>query len=96
MNRIELLQRAIHSAKCRIYRINYDLNCDISLIHQKKAENQKELMEITVDALEKRIPIRVMEYIKGGYCRRFCRSVIYPKSPYCIHCGRALDWSDRE
>ena len=44
--RAELLQRAIHSAKCRIYRINYALNCNISLNHQRKAENQKELMDI--------------------------------------------------
>lgn len=96
MERLELLQRAIHSAKCRIYRINYDLNCHISLNHQKKAENQKELMEITVEALEKQIPKKVAEYKKDSYCCTMCGAIVYPTSPYCKHCGQALDWSDKK
>ena len=53
MNRVELIKQAIESAKCRIYKLNFDLNGEISAHHQKKAENQKELMEITVEALER-------------------------------------------
>lgn len=48
-----VIQRAIESAKCRIYKINYVMNGNISSLHQKKAENQKELMEVTVKALER-------------------------------------------
>ena len=48
-----VIQQAIESAKCRIYKLNFDLNGKLSAHHQKKAENQKELMEITVKALER-------------------------------------------
>lgn len=103
MSRTELLQRAIHSAKCRIYRINYDLNCNISLNHQRKAENQKELMDITVEALEKQIPKKPTEYKEfedGAFynidfmCSACNNAVIgQPYKPgYCKHCGQALDW----
>ena len=104
MNRTELLQRAIHSAKCRIYRINYDLSCDISLTHQRKAENQKELMNITVEALEKQIP-KKPEHDNGAWstCPACFGSVpndteeaVNRETSYCEHCGQALDWSDAE
>jgi hypothetical protein len=97
MSKTELLQRAIHSAKCRIYRINYDLNCDISLNHQRKAENQKELMQITVEALEKQIPKRA-KMTNDTYPLSICpccnKQFIPHKFGYCHHCGQALDWSD--
>ena len=48
-----LIQQAIESSKCRIYKLNFDLDGKLSAHHQKKAENQKELMEITVNALER-------------------------------------------
>lgn len=57
---------------------------------------QLEICKMAKQALEKQIPKGVIEYKKGGYSCRLCKSVIYPKSPYCIHCGQALDWSDRE
>ena len=97
MSKIELLQRALHSAKCRIYRINYDLECDISLTHQRKAENQKELMEITVEALEKQMPKKIV--VDSGfeglrYCP-FCNvRFIGWGMKYCGECGQALDWRD--
>lgn len=53
MTREALIKQAIESAKCRIYKLNFDTNKELSTHHQKKAENQKELMEITVEALEK-------------------------------------------
>lgn len=65
MTKLELILKAIESAKCRIYKLNFDLNGNISAHHQKKAENQKELMEITVDALEKYYAIeRVIEMLE--------------------------------
>lgn len=45
-----LIERAIESAKCRIYRLK--ANSGSTEAHQKKAENQQELMEITIRALE--------------------------------------------
>lgn len=56
MTRQELILRAIESAKCRIYKLNFDLDGKLSAHHQRTAENQKELMEITVEALEKQSP----------------------------------------
>jgi hypothetical protein len=53
MTRTELIKQAIESAKCRIYKLNFDTNKELSAHHQRKAENQKELMEITVEALER-------------------------------------------
>ena len=46
----DLIERAIESAKCRIYRLK--ANSGSTEAHQKKAENQQELMEITIRALE--------------------------------------------
>ena len=47
---LELINRAIESARCRIYRVKRDE--EYSLAHQKKAERQEELMKITIKALE--------------------------------------------
>lgn len=47
---ITLIDRAIESAKCRIYRLKQ--HGDATISHQKKAENQQELMRITIKALE--------------------------------------------
>ena len=46
----DLIERAIESAKCRIYRLK--ANSGSTEAHQKKAENQHELMEVTIRALE--------------------------------------------
>ena len=46
----DLINQAIESAKCRIYRLK--ANSGSTEAHQKKAENQQELMEITIRALE--------------------------------------------
>lgn len=46
----DLVERAIESAKCRIYRLK--ANSGSTEVHQKKAENQQELMEITIKAFE--------------------------------------------
>ena len=46
----DLINQAIESAKCRMYRLK--ANSGSTEVHQKKAENQQELMEITIRALE--------------------------------------------
>lgn len=102
-----MLQRAIESAKNRVYYIDVNSMGDISYHHHKKAENQKELMNITVDALEKQIPekveIEVFEDIDEDtgkpYTMMFkkcsaCGEHIGLKSHrFCAYCGQALDWS---
>lgn len=45
-----LIDRAIESARCRIYRVK--ANIGESYAHQVKAENQNELMGITIKALQ--------------------------------------------
>ena len=49
-NEHDLIEQAIESAKCRIYRLKQ--NEGGTLAHQKKAENQQDLMKITIKALE--------------------------------------------
>ena len=46
----DLIERAIESAKCRIYRLK--ANSGSTEAHQIKAKNQEELMNITIRALE--------------------------------------------
>ena len=46
----DLVNKAIESAKCRIYRLKQ--NEGSTLTHQKKAKNQQELMKITIKALK--------------------------------------------
>lgn len=46
----DLIEQAIESAKCRIYRLKQ--NEGSTLAHQKKVEHQKEMMKITIKALE--------------------------------------------
>jgi hypothetical protein len=46
----DLVERAIESARCRIYRLQADE--ELSVKHQKKVENQVELMMVTINALE--------------------------------------------
>lgn len=50
MNDIELIEQAIESAKCRIYRLKQHHGS--TLAHQQKAIHQQELMDITIKALE--------------------------------------------
>lgn len=49
MDKLELVDRAIESAQCRIYRLK--ANRGESISHQKKADNQIELQKITLEAL---------------------------------------------
>ena len=47
---VDLIEQAIESAKCRIYRL--EQNCGTTKPHQTKVKNQQELMRITIKALE--------------------------------------------
>ena len=49
-NEYDLIEHAIESAKCRIYRLSQNRGNTKS--HQIKAKNQEELMKITIKALE--------------------------------------------
>ena len=53
MTDVKLIERAIESAKARIYKLNADSERNISEGHQIKIARQKEVMEVTVKALEK-------------------------------------------
>jgi hypothetical protein len=94
-----LLQRAVESAKNRVYYIDVNSMGDISYHHHKKAENQKELMNITVDALEKQIPKKpYLDNDNGFYEKEHCPTChrsLFPNDHHC-RCGQALDWSDTE
>ena len=46
----DLIDQAIESAKCRIYRLKQ--NEGSTFAHQRKAKHQQELMDITIKALE--------------------------------------------
>ena len=99
MSRVELIKQAIESAKCRIYKLNFDTNKELSAHHQKKAENQKELMEITVEALEKQMPKKIVYHDNCGnktVSERCPRCFEVANTDYCEHCGQALDWSEED
>ena len=49
-NEYNLINQAIESANCRIYRLKQNEGSTIA--HQTKAKNQQELMDITIKALE--------------------------------------------
>ena len=49
---IKLIDQAIESAKCRIYRLRATSGDSCTESHQMKAKNQEALMDITIKALE--------------------------------------------
>ena len=90
-----LLQRAIESAKNRIYYIDVNSMGDISYHHHKKAENQKELMNITVDALEKQMPKKPhQEEFELCVTCPDCDYLLEGMPNYCEYCGQRIDWED--
>ena len=101
MENTTLIERAIESAKCRIYRVR--ANVGKSMMHQIKADNQAEIQQVTIDALEKQIPKKPKDYNEEDssidfVCPNCCEAVY--KQPYkpkhCKHCGQAIDWSVEE
>lgn len=80
----ELILKAIESAKCRVYKLNFDLNGNISAHHQKKAENQKEMMEVTVAALEKQLPVKPVRVVYAPVNNPARKRSMF----YCGACGK--------
>lgn len=97
---IEMIERAIESAKCRIYRVR--ANVGQSLAHQVKADNQAEIQQVTIEALEKQIPKKPNKHeedILGEY--HSCPTCLNNElddifDNYCPRCGQKLDWSKEE
>lgn len=101
MTRTDLIKRAIESARCRLYKVR--ARESYSIDHQKKAENQTEIMNITIEALEKQIPKKVVNFEKAcdtyGDCPRCGESHWFEGDDafkYCPECGQALDLSEEE
>lgn len=97
-----VIERAIESAKCRIYRI--EATNGQSKPHQEKAKNQIELMNVTIEALEKQIPKKVIVEDDGDslLCPscglELMGSITDPDHDphYCFECGQALKWGEED
>lgn len=100
-----LIERAIDSARARIYKLSDDEKKNPSAGHQKKIERQKEVMEVTVEALERMMPKKPtdvdekagVDYYNLSFMCPACNDAVVCQ-PYrpnnCKHCGQALDWSE--
>lgn len=97
---IDVIERAIESAKCRIYRVR--ANVGQSLAHQVKADNQAEIQQVTIEALEKQVPKKpnkhkediLGEYYSCPSCMNNELDDIFDN--YCPRCGQKLDWGEEE
>lgn len=99
MTRTDLIKRAIESARCRLYKVR--ARESYSVEHQHKAENQTEIMDITIEALEKQIPKKPLfgTVLKDtayhcGSCKNFIGYYDRRIYEYCHNCGQKLDWSE--
>lgn len=94
-----VIERAIESAKNRKYKLENDLSYEISDKHRKKAEGQKEVMQVTIEALEKQIPKKPIQISPKRHpyfvCPK-CMEQISTNQPYCDECGQALKWGDED
>lgn len=98
----ELLRRAIQSAQNRIHKLSDDINTHggVSAKHQRKAENQIEIAETTIDALEKQIKKKPVykntddKHIRP-YCPRCDSELRYANFVVRIcDCGQKIDWGE--
>ena len=100
MTRTDLIKRAIESARCRLYKVR--ARESYSIDHQKKAENQTEIMNITIEALEKQIRKKPLDIITSDneficmICPSCQKIAVEFNDKYCRCCGQALDWSEEE
>lgn len=62
-----------------------------------------EALKVAIEAIEKQIPKKPIknDLSYSGYCCPTCKSNVYQlrshniyKTPYCIFCGQAIDWSE--
>ena len=107
MSERELIERAIESARCRIYRVQASAMGG-SVQHQAKADDQAKLQVVTIKALEKQIPKKPtieddFDYGEGYVCP-ICESFLHYvvdddehyRTNYCLHCGQKLDWGNED
>ena len=102
MDRV-LIERAIESAKARIYKLSVDEKRNPSAGHQRKIERQKEVAEITVQALERMLPKKPTDktavlddrvYVGDiGKCPN-CEHIVSEDDACCRDCHQVLDWSE--
>ena len=102
MTESDLIERAIESAKTRIYKLGIEQEGRISYGHYTKIENQKEVMEVTIKALERMKPkIWIAEAMWDGEFAWKCPSckeywALMDGTPqdneynFCPKCGQAL------
>lgn len=91
-----IIERAIESAKCRIYRVQ--ANSGSSSAHQKKAEDQATLQRVTIHALNNALAERPRwegQFIGVYHCPA-CSWVVGIKQPYCDKCGKKMMWEGVE
>lgn len=99
MTEQELIERAIESAKCRIYRVQ--ANSGSSIAHQKKADEQALLQTITIKALEKQIakkPVKrsfIVPYEGINVCPS-CKEPLPSSKEHHCKCGQKLDWGNED
>ena len=105
MDRV-LIERAMESAKARIYKLSDDEKWGVGEVHQKKIDKQKEVMKVTIEALERMLPKKAE--IKGGFmeggmecpkCGHHLglskwRDEICYLVKHCRECGQRLDWGE--
>jgi membrane protease subunit (stomatin/prohibitin family) len=95
-----LIKRAIESAKARQYKLEQDLARDISDGHRKKAERQKEVAEVTIQALERMMPKEVArkdrfeDYAECPNCGKCAVDHFGGLYRFCRHCGQRLVWGE--
>ena len=98
MTEQELIERAIESAKARIYRVKNNAKYG-NASHQRVAENQAELQKVTIKALEKQIAKKPAFFngkiFNTRHCPK-CRIVLVDEINYCYVCGQKLDWGNED
>lgn len=101
MTEQELIERAIESAKCRIYRVK--ANEGESHRHQTKVANQVELQLVTIKALEKQIakkPTNIDNELNTFKCPSCKHTLIAIDDmtihKHCLLCGQKLDWGNED
>lgn len=96
MSEEALIERAIESAKCRIYRVR--ANVGESKAHQMKVEKQVEIQQVTINALEKQIPKQPTNKQGNplwGYCPSCKKAIDKSGSPVgCKYCLQRLTWEN--
>jgi frataxin-like iron-binding protein CyaY len=95
-----VIERAIESAKNRKYKLEKDLSHNISDLHRKKASGQKEVMQVTIEALEKQVAKKPRADNEDWLCCRNCGETfslingLNKRNRYCGNCGTKIDWSE--